>query len=243
MRLGFRHLTIEAFKSIDKLSLRLDQKAGLHFLKGINRVEPRLGSNGAGKSSIFDALTWVLWGRTVRGLRSPDVQPWGRSKLKPFVGLSLSVDGKVHKLAREGTQSFLDDQPVAGEVVADLLEMNYDLFVNTVVLGQGQPLFFDLPPREKMQLFTDVLQLERWDRRSTFAGKRAGQVERELADISGRLAATDEQLARLDKEIEVAKACVAEWEEERNAALKLLNKEAKDAERRAKAAEDRAAAT
>src|SRR6266550_3813747 len=38
----------------------------------------------------------------------------------------------------------------------------FDVFTHTILLGQGQPPFFDLPPARIMTLFSTVLNLQRW---------------------------------------------------------------------------------
>src|SRR5438105_2322957 len=78
MQLIFQRLEIENFKCFTtKQVFDLTQYTpGLNFLQGRNDVEPALGSNGAGKSSVFDALTWCIYGRTVDNLRNPDIKPW-----------------------------------------------------------------------------------------------------------------------------------------------------------------------
>jgi DNA repair exonuclease SbcCD ATPase subunit len=40
---------------------------GLVLVKGINHDSTAADSNGSGKSSIFEAIVWCLWGKTVRG--------------------------------------------------------------------------------------------------------------------------------------------------------------------------------
>jgi chromosome segregation ATPase len=49
---------------------------GVHFVSGVNLVDKRLGSNGAGKSSIWDASMLVLiraHGLRLMGHRSSDL--------------------------------------------------------------------------------------------------------------------------------------------------------------------------
>jgi DNA repair exonuclease SbcCD ATPase subunit len=48
-------------------------KRGLVLIEGVNHDSPTSLSNGAGKSSIFEALFWGLYGKTKRGLSGDDV--------------------------------------------------------------------------------------------------------------------------------------------------------------------------
>src|SRR5678815_1215025 len=74
MDLAFSRIEIKQFKTIVDEVFYFDP--GLTFVRGRNKLEPLLGANGAGKSTIFDALSWCLYGRTVENLRNPDVAPW-----------------------------------------------------------------------------------------------------------------------------------------------------------------------
>jgi DNA repair exonuclease SbcCD ATPase subunit len=46
---------------------------GLIAVQGVNEDDPSAQSNGAGKSSLIDALCWVLYGVTARGVSGDDV--------------------------------------------------------------------------------------------------------------------------------------------------------------------------
>lgn len=60
-------LEIGNFMSIDRAALALDDR-GLVLVQGENRDDPSATSNGAGKSSVADALFWALYGETARGV-------------------------------------------------------------------------------------------------------------------------------------------------------------------------------
>lgn len=194
VRLSFGSLTIVQFRSFQEATIDLSAYGtGLHFLRGRNDVEPRLGANGAGKSSVFAALCWCLYGRTVEGLRNTDVRPWSGRK-GTCVTVSVSADGEQHVVRRTAgpNRLHLDDTEVDNNAVERLLGLSFVTFTNTVLFGQGQPLFFDLPPRDKMQLFSDALNLEVWDMRADRASARVGELELELSSDTGRLQALEE---------------------------------------------------
>lgn len=219
MNLRFDKLLIRNFKSFEGEHVLDLQAPGLYFVRGRNEAEPALESNGAGKSSIWDALCWCLFGRTPDGLRNPDVRPWF-GKGQTLVALSLTTD-KKHELVRtiKPNTLVLDKRTVGQEQVEELLGVSYAVFTNTVLLGQGQPLFFDLKPQQKMELFSEVLSLERWDQRSTHANEEANKLEQELgvlqAEASG-LTAQIEDTARL---LAAAEEASTLWREERKQQL------------------------
>lgn len=183
-------LEVEAFKVFaDRTSFRVAGLApGLHQVRGANRASPRLESNGAGKSTLFsDAPTWCLYGRTVEGLRTSDVQAWG-SKRRARVAITLRcIDGRERTVQRGPRASDLtvDGKVVGQEDVDALVGLSFDAWCQAVVFGQGQPLFFDLPPRAKMDLLAEALGLERWERRAEAAAARARRLEARRAGLEG----------------------------------------------------------
>ncbi|HRS26033.1 MAG TPA: SMC family ATPase [Methanofastidiosum sp.] len=107
------------------------------------------GENGSGKSSILDSLTWILFDKTVRGvskdgwLNETTQKGWGtvvltgdkiyeitRIRDRSGVKLILKEDGQEIQLRR--TQ---DSQEYVEEKIG-----SYDLFVNSVMFGQGDLL-------------------------------------------------------------------------------------------------------
>lgn len=63
-----KRLDIINFMGIGEGSVDFNRGSGITLIKGENHDSPSSVSNGAGKSSIFEALFWVLYGKTKRGL-------------------------------------------------------------------------------------------------------------------------------------------------------------------------------
>lgn len=68
----FLDLTIKNFLTIGEAKVNLNDR-GLVLIQGENEDDPSASSNGAGKSSVVDALCWVLFGATARGVSSDAV--------------------------------------------------------------------------------------------------------------------------------------------------------------------------
>ena len=216
MNIEFEKLKIQGFKSfVGEPSTIYLNDPGLHFVRGINKNQPRLGSNGAGKSSLWGALSWVLWGKTAEGLKNPDIAPW-YSKQKTNVELQLKINDNVKTISRSisPNQLLLNGQPASPEAIEDLLQMDYSVFTNTILLGQSQPLFFDLQPRDKMQLFSDVLKLDRWEERSAAASKRVASLQSTRSGLQQDLAGLNRSLIELESIREATELKRTRWEQE-----------------------------
>lgn len=226
----FASITVENFKSYaGKHVLRIDSyERGLHFVKAINKLEPRLGSNGAGKTALFaDAPDWCLYGKTASGLRGTDVRPWNKkAKGATVVTMRVLVAGKPHRITRSLNPSLLliDGKDASQEAVERLVGMSQVTFNNTVLLGQGRDLFFDLKPRDKMALFVDAMQLGKWDDRSKAAGARAVELTMAATSIEGEIAGLATSLEGLESYMRSEQRKAAEWDSARQQAIK----EAKD---------------
>jgi hypothetical protein len=102
---------------------------GVHFVSGVNLVDKRLGSNGAGKSSIWDALCWCLFGRTVSGLWGTDLRTWD-SKTHAFVRVMVRVDGEKALIVRSTKTNglWIDGKLCEQAAVDELIGLSYATF-------------------------------------------------------------------------------------------------------------------
>lgn len=88
LSLQFEHFM--CFRKRQHLQL---QDVGLVLIQGSNRISGAADSNGAGKSAVIDAISYALFGQTIRGLRGDDVA-CRFTKEKCEVLLDLQVNGK-----------------------------------------------------------------------------------------------------------------------------------------------------
>lgn len=217
-------LRLNRFKSfVEPTAFKFPPGPGLFFLRGENRDEPRLDANGAGKSTIWDALTWLFFERTVRGLRAGEVCSWGLTG-GTEVALDFEHEGGFFTITRtwkpnswilfdhyEGItdtnwspKTDLAKDP--GNPVLAALQMTYTTWLNAVVMAAAEPMFLDLKPEAKASLFSSILNLDQWLDLSAAASKRAAEqdkitrrLESEVSRLTGVLEglkdAGDEQLA------------------------------------------------
>lgn len=130
--------------------------AGYVLLQGINQCDADCStSNGSGKSSIWDALSWCLTGETIRGAK--DVTRKSASE-GCRVTLSFSVDSDEYVLIRCKDDSeyktnlkiYVNGEDRSGKGIRDsekilqaiLPDISSQLLGNVVILGQGLPVKF-----------------------------------------------------------------------------------------------------
>jgi len=167
---------------------------GLYFLEGgENAVDPELGSNGVGKSSVWSALCWILFGKTADGLKAGVLHSWTATG-KGYYG-KLWIGRRIVQRSWKPNKLTLDGEVVEQAVLEDALGLNFDMFSMAVVLAQGESMFFDLLPTKQLSLFTSMLKLDKWIMYSSMARVSADElrtdihtVERTISNIEGRLA-------------------------------------------------------
>ena len=216
-------LDIHGFKTFSNATLSVSSlNPGLVFINGKNLSEPDLESNGSGKSSLLDALFWALFGKTVGGLRNPDVKPWA---LKDKTLVAARLDGHTVSRSLAPNRTTIDGKDAGPEQIEKLLGMGFELASHTILLGQGRPLFFDLPPAQKMGLLSEALGLERWEERSRRASEWAGTHEAQITDRTRDLHAQTNLEAELSRLMQQAQDQAKAWDAREQVDLTAVEEE------------------
>lgn len=99
----FISLQAQNFCTLGDITLPLNQ-TGLVLVTGINKDAPKANNNGSGKSSIFDAICWCLWGETTRGLSGDEVVNLAVGK-DCKVALTFEDEGNTYVISRHRKDS------------------------------------------------------------------------------------------------------------------------------------------
>lgn len=228
--ISLQSISLQNFKSFrHPTEVDLVGDSGLTLISGDNRAEPRLQANGAGKSTIFDALCFCLYGTSVRGVRIGDLVARGEKSTRVLA--VLKIDGEEVQIRRQGPPGhvFLDDRRVEQEDVDRLLGMSRQRFLNSVIFGQAAPLFIDLPIPARGELLDDVLDLQLWMRAADRASRAAAQVAAELGRLRVDVGRAEGSLSSLESLEEVQRA-EAVWEAERQDRMEALLAEMEEVE-------------
>lgn len=244
MNFSLRKIEVQNFRGCrDKVVLDLsDTPSGLYYVRGVNRVAERLGSNGAGKSTLFaESLIWALTGRTSRAQRpGADVENWYSAKTTS-VAVEFTLDDAPHSVVRSRNPNalLLDGSKVEQQQVYDLLPLTDAALRKSILIDQFGEMFLDLKPEPKSQLFTDMLDLDRWLRAADLAGDKATEAGRHRDAAARRLEASEAARAEISELVAEAKQKEVEFEERVQAQLAEADK-AEKAARRTAAAKRRA---
>jgi hypothetical protein len=229
-----RALHLSNFRSFKKVQhFTFPEGPGLYFMWGDNQVEPRLDANGAGKSTVWKALTWLFFGKTSEGLKAGDACNWDVAK-GTDVRLEFSIDGGLPEfLIRTWSPNTWVHRDLFGNVhdlakdptnpVLSALRLEFQSFLSCILMAQGQPMFLDLKADAKASLFAEVMGLDRWVGYSEKASTRAKDVDRDLRSVEVKISSLRGRIEAA-REVDVASK-VAEWEAGRQTRLRSLEQE------------------
>lgn len=190
------------------------------------------GLNGAGKSSLLDGITWVLFGRSRSGDDNVVNRIAAGNGKAAEVTFIFELEGAIYRVIRRkvvGKTTQLELH-VRGEedgqtrwrtltqsgvretqrTIEELLRMQYDIFTNASFLLQGQADEFTTKTAgRRKEILADILGVSRWDGYKTLASERRKAAEADEKLIDRNLADHDAELAQeaeRRRELELAEA-------------------------------------
>ena len=116
-------------------SFDLDDK-GLVALQGVNLDDTAADSNGSGKSSFLDLVSWILTGETARGSSTQDVIRRGATEAKGL--LNLKEGNFVYNIIRSRTKSKETLTIYKTDFSNPLLSVGTDITKGTIKLTQDE---------------------------------------------------------------------------------------------------------
>lgn len=137
------------------------------------------GANGAGKSSLLEAITWSIWGKT-RTTTEDDIIHAGEKDTR--VDFQFEYNYQVYKVIRtrkKGGRPTLDFQvenegnfrSISGKgvidtqkIINDCLRLDYDTFINSAYLRQGKADEFMIrTAAERKDILAELLKLDQYE--------------------------------------------------------------------------------
>ena len=184
------------------------------------------GSNGAGKSSLLDGITYALYGEA----RRRDESIINNASKRAEVTLDFEYEGQVYRVIRaitrgKGSQvDFMVRKPdgnwktlaertltETNKAIERTLRLDYETFVNASFFLQGKAdSFATQKPSDRKRILSSILGLDQWERYRERALELQREKTNELTLVNARL---DEIQAELDLE-EERKATLKEFEQQ-----------------------------
>ncbi len=204
------------------------------------------GQNGAGKSSLLDAMTWALWGKA-RANRNDDLIHNDPTVEEMAVTFDFELDDQCYRVIRglrrtksgspiselslfsktdEGFNLMSSGVRATQHQIDALLRLDYETFVNSAFLLQGRADSFTLKtPAERKKILGDILGLDQWTVYEDRAKERLRAIAFEIEQNEQEQNRNRDELDREDalkKDLEAAEALARSLEDEREAAESRL---------------------
>ena len=202
------------------------------------------GANGAGKSSLLEAITWVVWGKS-RAATEDDVIHGGEKNVR--VDFDFSCNNQTYRIIRSrsrGRSSSLEFQvattggkfrSITGkgvkatqQEIINCLKLDYDTFINSAYLRQGRADEFMIRrPSDRKQILADLLKLDRYEQLATQAKDIAKEYKGKIEQLEQNLIPLEEQLGNresISQEIAVLQIKLQELQQVQDEERKQLEK-------------------
>ena len=200
------------------------------------------GPNGIGKSTIFKAIPFTLYGMTSEGVRGDDVVNNETGKdCHTWIEFEVNEDkyrvDRYHKYKRKGNSVELrknNELPYKvgqRETLPEIekLIVPRKLFLNTLLFSQNIKDFFtDLTDTQKKDIFRKVLQLDNYTLYHDETKKRIKDINERVIELNQQLKLNLELLTDSKDQIKVLRSAKKEFEVNKNIEVKKYKTEIAD---------------
>jgi len=189
--LSLRAQNFMSFKEFDFIF----PPSGLVFVGGkVTGGGGMSNSNGAGKSAIFEALCWGMYGQSLRSTGKDDIVNY-KAKRNCFVEVIFEDDSgnpfivtryRSHKEFGNSFTLFQGDKDITAsdskatqDTINSVIKMNWLVFSTAVVFGEKAQRFAEAKDSEKKEIFDEILMFQDYQ-----DALKATKVDRDAAESS-----------------------------------------------------------
>ncbi len=217
--MNLKEITIKDFMSMEDVSIAFQD--GIVSVTGKNNDVIGATSNGSGKSVLFDAIVWALYGKTIRPVGSDDIIRRGRDGAGVTiifekagstycVERTRSAKANLQIFVSEGTQEPKDlTQGIPSLTqgkLDEIIGMDYKTFLSVATFDLDALRFARATDKEQKEILERLLNLDLYNVALEKTRKELSAKEKELAGlVSGReYLAADK--AKLEAELKALEA-------------------------------------
>ena len=204
-----------------------------------SRTNLIVGTNGSGKSTILDALTFSLFGRPFRKV-SKSMLVNSVNEKDTMVEIEFSIGKNKYRILRGIKPNkfliYCNGEPWDEDAKAvdqqksleqNVLKMNYKSFTQIVVLGSSTFVpFMRLPGQQRREIIEDILDIQVFSVMNSKLKDKIRENREEIKDLDYQIHLLEEKI-ELQKNymLELKKKAEAEIDKKREKIVEFLNEE------------------
>jgi len=181
-----------------------------------------VGENGAGKSTILDALCFALFGKAFRNINKPQLVNSINQK-NCLSEVEFTIGKRSYKVSR-GIKPAVFEIFVDGELLSQdaaskdyqkhleekILKLNFKSFTQIVILGAASfTPFMQLPQGHRREVIEDILDIQIFTTMNTILKNRMGALKTEIASLESSITVGKQSvklqkdyIAKLEKDVQ-----------------------------------------
>jgi DNA repair exonuclease SbcCD ATPase subunit len=255
----FTSVTLKNFLSFGAkpTTFRLDQP-GTTLITGENLDDTSFGktSNGAGKSTIINGISYALYDKPVSNIGKDNLIN-NINKKNMEVSIEFTKGEYFYKITRirkggnagrlntvivyrkKGSNNFTKEDSVtpdsvgnANKLIKDYIGVDYDLFVRIVVFSATNVPFLELPTSSHYQanqidIIEELFDLKRLSEKAELLKTEVKQSEQSLVIHQERIKLLEEEQKKYKSQLESAKNRITNWNIQRKEQVDILTEKLK----------------
>ena len=171
-----------------------------------------VGENGAGKSTILDALSFALYGKPFRRINKPQLLNSINNK-DLLVELDFRIGRDEYRVRRGIKPNIFEvykngnllnqdgaNRDYQSHLEQNILKLNFKSFGQIVVLGSSTFVpFMQLPAAHRREIIEDLLDIQIFTKMNVLLKERISQNKTQLQDIKYHVDLTTDRIASANK--------------------------------------------
>ena len=172
------------------------------------------GQNGAGKSSLLDAISWCIWGTSRAGDSADSLIRLGADQMN--VEFSFDLDDHTYTIKRQRSKKSgghtalefwssshnLTEGTIKAtqQKIIDSLHLTYETFSNSSFLRQGNAdEFTNKGPTDRKRILADILGLDHYDKLEEKAKERSKDIHTKITLLDYKLLEIEAELSQKEQ--------------------------------------------
>jgi DNA repair exonuclease SbcCD ATPase subunit len=188
---------------------------GLVLISGWNADSSTSASNGSGKSTIFEAILWCLWGKTVRKYSTDQVINSTVGKNCRVI-LIVEVDGIIFTITRhrkhgkeKDSLSVLTKKDISGhtnaspqKLIDELLGIDYETFIRGPMMPQGSfKRFSEMTDSESKKILDQTIRTDIFFKAQKIVNQKLNDIHNSMHDDRKTITSIEDQITEIKEEI------------------------------------------